>query len=221
MNEINSFTFYKDFYNLIDTISKKDKQMILEAIVDYVFKDIEPSLRGHNEAIFNTLRHQLDKAKNKSKNVKKQNQNEIKSKSNENQNKINTTNKEVSSFNNNIINKNNLLEEKEKKEKEDISSVIDLVQEMGMIINGTPLETNTLILWQNVDVEIIKEALVEAKRKNKMDINYVHGIVKNLVKEKSQKEKAELPKWFNKKIEEEPLSESEQQELQELLKSFK
>lgn len=90
-----------------------------------------------------------------------------------------------------------------------------------MIINGTPLETNTLILWQNVDVEIIKEALVEAKRKNKMDINYVHGIVKNLVKEKSQKEKAELPKWFNKKIEEEPLSESEQQELQELLKSFK
>lgn len=221
MNEINSFTFYKDFYNLIDTISKKDKQMILEAIVDYVFKDIEPSLRGHNEAIFNTLRHQLDKAKNKSKNAKKQNQNEIKSKSNENQNKINTTNKEVSSFNNNIINKNNLLEEKEKKEKEDISSVIDLVQEMGMIINGTPLETNTLILWQNVDVEIIKEALVEAKRKNKMDINYVHGIVKNLVKEKSQKEKAELPKWFNKKIEEEPLSESEQQELQELLKSFK
>lgn len=221
MNEINSFTFYKDFYNLIDTISKKDKQMILEAIVDYVFKDIEPSLNGHNEAIFNTLRHQLDKAKNKSKNAKKQNQNEIKSKSNENQNQINTTNKEVSSFNNIIINKNNLLEEKEKKEKEDISSVIDLVQEMGLIIHGTPLETNTLILWQNVDVEIIKEALVEAKRKNKMDINYVHGIVKNLVKEKSQKENVDLPIWFDKKIEEEPLSEKEQQELQELLKDFK
>lgn len=101
MNEINSFTFYRDYFNLIDTLPVKDKMTIAIAILDYVFKDIEPNLTGHNLAIFNTLKHQIDKSKNKSKNAKKiqtneeknNNQNEIKLKSNENQNNINKDNK--------------------------------------------------------------------------------------------------------------------------------
>lgn len=66
-NNINSFTFYRDYFNLVDTIPSKDKRILLEAIVDYVFKDIEPNLIGHNLAIFNTLKNQLNLSKTNSK----------------------------------------------------------------------------------------------------------------------------------------------------------
>lgn len=95
MNSINSFTFYRDYYNLIDTISIKDKKDVLCAIVDYIFKDIEPKLSGHNQAIINTLISQLNKSKNNSKRATKliennepnENQKKTKQKPNENQNK--------------------------------------------------------------------------------------------------------------------------------------
>ena len=87
--KIHSFTFYDDYFALIDTISEKDKKEILCAIVDFMFKGIEPNLDGHNRAIFNTLSRQLNKSKNKSMNARKDNQeeeqNEINLKSNENQ----------------------------------------------------------------------------------------------------------------------------------------
>jgi hypothetical protein len=122
MNEINGFTFYRDFYNLIDTMSINDRKELAVAILDYVFKDEIPNLNGHNQAIFNTLSRQLDKSKNKSKNAKRNqidsqtnNQNEIKMKSNENQNEIKLDNKTsifnfkfyISNFK--FINSNNLL----------------------------------------------------------------------------------------------------------------
>ena len=46
MNEINSFTFYRDYFNLIDTLPKKDKMAILTSIIDYVFKDSESELKA-------------------------------------------------------------------------------------------------------------------------------------------------------------------------------
>lgn len=67
MNEVNSFTFYKDYYNLIDTLPLQDKTVLAIAILDYVFKDIEPKLSGHNQAIFNTLKNQLNVSKCNSK----------------------------------------------------------------------------------------------------------------------------------------------------------
>ena len=41
--EINGFTFYRDFYNLIDTMSINDKKEIAVAILDYIFKGITPN----------------------------------------------------------------------------------------------------------------------------------------------------------------------------------
>lgn len=71
MNKVNSFTFYYDYYNLIDTLPIEDKSILLIAITDYVFKDIEPILKGHNQAVFNTLKSQLNLSKNNSKRSKK------------------------------------------------------------------------------------------------------------------------------------------------------
>lgn len=93
MNDINSFTFYKDYYYLIDTMPIEDKKELAVAILDYVFKDLEPDLNGHNQAIFNTLSRQLDCSKNKSKSARKTNQIEIKQKSNQNQAEIKKGNK--------------------------------------------------------------------------------------------------------------------------------
>lgn len=67
MNEVNSFTFYRDYYNLIDTMPLEDKTILAIAILDYVFKDIETELNGHNKAIFNTLKNQLNVSKTNSK----------------------------------------------------------------------------------------------------------------------------------------------------------
>ena len=71
MNKVNSFTFYYDYYNLIDTLPIEDKSILLIAITDYVFKDIEPILTGHNQAVFNTLKSQLNLSKNNSKRSKR------------------------------------------------------------------------------------------------------------------------------------------------------
>ena len=67
MNSVNSFTMYFDYFNLIDTLPLKDKSTLLVAINDYMFKDIEPNLAGHNQAIFNTLKNQLNVSKSNSK----------------------------------------------------------------------------------------------------------------------------------------------------------
>ena len=66
-NNVNSFTFYRDYYNLVDTMPERDKKELLVAITDYIFKDKEPNLTGHNLAIFNTLKNQLNVSKHNSK----------------------------------------------------------------------------------------------------------------------------------------------------------
>jgi len=76
MNDVKSFTFYYDYYNLIDTLPVNDKKELSVAILDYVFKDIEPNLKGHNQAIFNTLKNQLNKSKSNSKRSQKKEPND-------------------------------------------------------------------------------------------------------------------------------------------------
>lgn len=113
MNEINSFTFYRNYFDLLDNVKKEDKLLLLEAIVDYVFKDKEPQLEGLNKAIWNNIKMPLDTSKSRSSNGKtktksKQNQNKNKTKS-----KRVTNNISISSFyisiSNLVINKLNEL----------------------------------------------------------------------------------------------------------------
>ncbi len=113
MNEINSFTFYKNYFDLLDNVKREDKLILLEAIVDYVFKDKEPELEGLNKAIWNNIKMPLDTSKSRSSNGKnkaktKKNQNKIKKKS-----KGVTNNISISSFyisiSNLVINKLNEL----------------------------------------------------------------------------------------------------------------
>lgn len=113
-NNINSFTFYRNYYELLDNLSSKDKLIMLEAIVDYVFKDKEPELKGLNKAIWINIKLPIDKSKSNSKRSQKQkpneNQSKTKQKPNENQthNQTKTNNISISLSNLDISNLNNL-----------------------------------------------------------------------------------------------------------------
>lgn len=119
MNSVNSFTMYFDYYNLIDTLPSKDKATLLVAINDYMFKDIEPNLTGHNQAIFNTLKNQLNVSKNNSKRRNRtateqqpnSNQEETESNSNKepNENKTSILSFKFNIYNFKFINNNDLL----------------------------------------------------------------------------------------------------------------
>ncbi len=213
-NGVKSFTFYFDYYNLIDTMTPNDKKELAVAILDYVFKDIEPALTGHKQAIFNTLKAQLTKSKNKSSSARKdttnKNQNEIKSKSNDNQNEINEDNKtSVLSFK-----FNDSLESK---------------KERGM---GEEKKKNFL----KPTIEEIQEYCLE--RKNNIDAESFYDfyeskgwlIGKNKMKdwkaairtwEKRNKNNEQLPDWFDQSYEKEEieLTDDERKWLEEITRS--
>lgn len=214
MENLNSFTFYRDYFNLIDTLPIKDKKDLAVAILDYVFKDTEPKLTGHNQAIFNTLCHQLNVSKNKSKSAKKnisnENQLEIKLKSNENQMKIKKDNKTsilylyISNFNNinNNIKLKNKIEEWIKYKKEN---------------NFTYKETGLKVLLKQIDTICEEYGADNVIRLiNESITNGYKGIIFDKLK-KSKK----VPNWYEKEIETNEISEQDQQQIDKLLEAFK
>lgn len=96
MNEISSFTFYDNYYELLDNLPKEDKLLMLEAIVDYVFKDKEPMLEGLNKAIWNNIKMPIDTSKNNSKRRMKPKENQKRTETKPKQNRKETNN--ISTF---------------------------------------------------------------------------------------------------------------------------
>lgn len=136
---MNGFTIYREYFDLITLLPKKDQSELLLAICNYMFFDEEPTLNESQMKIFRNLKRPLDKSKKRSlsgsttnsnnnqeetKNKSKQNQKQNKNKSNENQNEIkNETHQDVNVNVNDIVivNDNNLEKiecEKEKPFKE-------------------------------------------------------------------------------------------------------
>lgn len=100
MNEVNSFAFYRNYFELIDNLPNKDKDIMLRAIVYYVFKDEEPQLDGMNKAIWSNIVLPLNTSKKNSLKSKgngapRNNQNAVKkqTKNKPNSNQIQTKNK--------------------------------------------------------------------------------------------------------------------------------
>lgn len=67
MNEIKSFPFFKNYYKLYKLLkTPKDKEILMNAIFDYMFFDKEPkNLTGDVEAIWDNIFMPLEKSKNK------------------------------------------------------------------------------------------------------------------------------------------------------------
>ncbi len=84
MGKIGGFTFFSSYHESLKDLESEDRRELLEAIVDFVFDDIEPELSGFKRTIWTLMLPNLTTSKNKSKNAQKEptkNQKKIKSKS--------------------------------------------------------------------------------------------------------------------------------------------
>lgn len=63
---IKAFSFYRSYYEALKEISEKDKKDIIFAMINYVFEDKKPKLKGINKVIWALIEPNLDKSKNKS-----------------------------------------------------------------------------------------------------------------------------------------------------------
>ena len=63
---IKAFSFYKSYYEALKEISEKDKKDVIFAMINYVFEDKKPKLKGVNKVIWALIEPNLDKSKNKS-----------------------------------------------------------------------------------------------------------------------------------------------------------
>ena len=64
--DIKAFSFYKSYYEALKEIPEKDKKEIIFAMINYVFEDKKPKLKGVNKVIWALIEPNLDKSKNKS-----------------------------------------------------------------------------------------------------------------------------------------------------------
>lgn len=219
MNEIKSFTFYKNYYELLDNLPVEDKRLMLEVIVDYIFRDVEPiGLVKMNLAIWNNIKMPLDTSKNNSLrslgngapvgncNAKKQTEN--KPKTNQKGNRKQTNN--ISNFlfllsNNNFYRDRGLLRGKieewlnykwEKKE---------YYKETGFKTLLTRIESATSQYGVDNIISLIDECMA----------NNYKGIIFDKLKDKKVEK---VPEWFGKEIKEEDLLTDEERRWIESIK---
>lgn len=197
-SEVQSFSIYKEYYDLITLLSKKERAELLLAISEYMFEDAEPELNDNQMKIFNNLKRPLDKSKNKSKNgtKQKQNENKLKSKQNQNENKTKThqdVNVNVVVNNNTLKNKNNIISKEsinnedsnrdrvigEEEEKEtSLGSILDFVEKnYGRSL--TPYEFEEVNNLVNTYTEpIVLKAYKVAFDQGHNKLSYIKGILK-------------------------------------------
>ena len=198
-SEVQSFSIYKEYYDLITLLSKQERAELLLAISEYMFEDVEPELNDNQMKIFSNLKRPLDKSKNKSKNSTKQNQNENKTKTNQKQNENKTKTHQDVNVNvvvNNTLNKNkkNIIskesninedsnrdrgvEEEEEEEKEtSLDSILDFVEKnYGRSL--TPYEFEEVNNLVNIHSEsIVLKAYKIAFEQSINKLSYIKGIL--------------------------------------------
>lgn len=227
MNDINGFTFYKNYYEIIKYLEPKDKLKLLEAILEYMFEDKEPELKQLLKGIWINIKMPLD---NNKKNInnglkggrpkeKKQEQKNPDNNPKETQKKPkkepNNKANNISYFlflisnnkykyiyiNNNIYNKiYNWLEYKEQRKEK--------YTEIGLKSLLTQIEKQIGLYGEEEICNLIEEC---------MSNNY-KGIIFDKLKNK--KIVTVQPEWYDKKNDVEKINEEEQNELENILKEI-
>lgn len=182
-----SFSFYREYYDLIILLNEKEKNELSFAIVQYMFENIEPNLNNRQMAIFNNLKRPLDKQKNKSKNSSKQKQNETKSESNQNQNEIKIETKS----------NQNEIKSKSKRNQNEIKSKTHIYGNgnVNVYVNGSdnnsfsyceeqfkrtlsPAEYDLIALWQEwFKDDVINYAIERTVINGARTLNYTERII--------------------------------------------
>lgn len=215
MNNIKSFSFYRNYYELIKYLSDEDRLKLYDGIIEYVFEDKEPQLENLLMGIWINLKMPLDTSKNnagrggKSKTKKT----DLKPIANRLQTEKKTNN--ISTFlfliSNNkykYINTDSYIYKKiyewleykqERKEK---------YTETGLKSLLTQIEKKIDIYGENAICNLIDEC---------MSSNYKGIIFEKL--EKNHTKKGNLPDWFDKE-QEVSATDTTQKEIENLLKEM-
>ena len=239
---MNSFTVYKEYYELITLLTEKEQQELLLAIFKYMFEDIEPSLNDRQMKIFNNLKRPLKKSKkrsqNSSKTETKQNQNknetETKQKRNENEKK---THQDVNvNVNNNVLEKEGYGERKPLVTV-DSNSLLEITKKVITHLNQKT-ESNFKYTSKNTqdkikarlnegykldDFIIVIDKKVDEWLNNDEFSRYLCPETlfgTKFEKYLNQKVKKHKIVWFGKKIEEKTASADEIREINEILKKY-
>ena len=126
MNEINSFTIYREYYDLITLLNDEEQAKVLLAITKFMFEDKEMDLTEREKKVFVNLKRPLNKSKEQSKRRTKQkpneNQKETELKPNDEPNE-NTSNDVYVNVHDNV--NVNILENKGYGEKKPFKEIID------------------------------------------------------------------------------------------------
>lgn len=156
-SEVQSFSIYKEYYDLITLLSKQERAELLLAISEYMFEDVEPELNDNQMKIFSNLKRPLDKSKNKSKNSTKQNQNKNKSKTNQKQNENKT--KTNQNQNENKIKSKQKQNENKTKTHQDVN--------VNVVVNNTLKNKNNIISKESINNEDSNRDRVIGEEKEK------------------------------------------------------
>lgn len=182
MNNINGFTFFRNYHDSLNDLPLEDKKEMLVAIDDFIFEDIEPEFTGFKQTIWKLIKPNLISSKSHSRlyqDKTKKKSKKIKSKSNENQNEISDI----------LENKNkNKEENKKRKEREkEEGDIIDttttniysfLEENFGRTISS--LECEKLDSWmKEFNEEIVKHAIELSVMNNAKKFSYIEGILRN------------------------------------------
>ena len=71
MNEVNGFTFYRNYFELIRYLPNEERLKMYDAIFGYIFEEIEPEFDGLNKGIWINLKMPLNTSKTNIENGKK------------------------------------------------------------------------------------------------------------------------------------------------------
>lgn len=182
MNNINGFSFFRSYYDSLSVLDKESKRDMIEAIVSFMFEDIEPEFDGFMQSIWSLIKPNLISSKNKSRLYQektKKKSKKIKSKSNENQNEMIHLLEDKDKEMDKDKGKN-----KERKEGGDIigtttTNIYSFLEEnFGRTISS--LECEKLDSWiKEFDEEIVKHAIELSVLNNAKKFSYVEGILRN------------------------------------------
>lgn len=213
---MNSFTFYKNYYELIKYLKNDEKLELYNAIFEYIFEDKEPNFDGLLNGIWINLKMPLDTSKNKgnrggrpTKKEEKKDNKKTKRKPNENQNETKReTNNNISTFlfllSNNIYfhtEDKRLLREKIKEWIEYKNERKEFYKEKGMKSLITEIENNCKEFGDEEVIKVINKSMAS---------NYKGIVFEKLSKSKSNQKTKNEEQWeYLKELYEKENSENE------------
>ena len=198
---MNSFTFYKNYYELIKYLKNDEKLELYNAIFEYIFEDKEPTFDGLLNGIWINLKMPLDTSKNKgnrggrpTKKEEKKDNKKTKRKPNENQNETKReTNNNISTFlfllSNNIYfhtEDKRLLREKIKEWIEYKNERKEFYKEKGMKSLITEIENNCKEFGDEAVIKVINKSMAS---------NYKGIVFEKLSSSKSNQKTKNEEQW--------------------------